>query len=287
MAPDAANLEPATLYVVATPIGNLADLSPRAAAVLRDVDLLLCEDTRHTARLLASLSLKKETWSLHEHNERGRIPAVLARLQSGATVGLVSDAGTPALSDPGQLLVRAVHDAGLAVRTVPGPFAVAASLAASGLTPIPMAFWGFLPKKQGERRQFLDQRLQPAPDGAPMTHAFYLPGRDLDTVAADLAELRPDAQVVVARELTKVHEGYVRAVARDLAGLLSEEVLRGEAVLLVEVASAPAPVALTPDARTLVAAAKAAGLDRKAATRDICLKTGLSRNDVYALWLQD
>ena len=123
-------LQPATLYVVATPIGNLADLTPRAAEVLADVELLLCEDTRHTGHLLATLGLKKETWSLHAHNELGKIPSILARLHAGATVALVSDAGTPALSDPGQLLVDAVHAAGLAVRTLPGPFAVAAALAA-------------------------------------------------------------------------------------------------------------------------------------------------------------
>ena len=280
-------LEPATLYVVATPIGNLADLSPRAADVLREVDLLLCEDTRHTGHLLATLGLKKEMWSLHAHNELAKIPGVLTRLQAGATVALVSDAGTPALSDPGQLLVAAAHEAGLAVRSLPGPFAVATALAASGLTPIPFAFWGFLPKKLGERRQLLERTLQPAGDGAPMTHAFYVPGRDLATVAEDLAAVRPLAQVVVARELTKLHEGYIRATAAELAAALTDEMLRGEAVLLVEVSQASAPQVEVPDARVLVAAAKAAGVDRKFATREIGEKTGLSRNEIYALWLEE
>ncbi len=279
-------LEPATLYVIATPIGNLADLSPRAAEVLGAVDLLLCEDTRHTGHLLATLGLKKEMWSLHAHNELAKIAGVIARLQSGATVGLVSDAGTPALSDPGQLLVDAAHDAGLQVRTLPGPFAVAAALAASGLTPIPFAFWGFLPKKTGERKQLLERTLLPSPDGKPMTHAFYAPGRDLQTVAQDLADVRPLARAVVARELTKMHEGYIRVLAADLSGALTEEMLRGEAVLLVEVSQATAPPVERPDARVLVAEAKAAGLDRKFATRDIGEKTGLSRNEIYALWLE-
>ena len=279
-------LDPATLYVIATPIGNLADLSPRAAEVLGAVDLLLCEDTRHTGHLLATLGLKKETWSLHAHNELGKIAGVIARLQDGATVGLVSDAGTPALSDPGQLLVDAVHAAGLSVRTLPGPFAVAAALAASGLVPIPFAFWGFLPKKLGERKQLLERTLHPSPDGAPMTHAFYVPGRDLQTVTRDLAEVRPRARVVVARELTKVHEGYIRAEAADIPAALTDEMLRGEAVLLVEVSVASAPVAEVPDARVLIAAAKAAGLERKEATREIGEKTGLSRNEIYALWLE-
>jgi len=279
-------LEPGTLYVVATPIGNLADLSPRAAEVLGAVDLLLCEDTRHTGHLLATLGLKKDTWSLHAHNEVGKIPAVLVRLQAGATVGLVSDAGTPALSDPGQLLVDAVHKAGLQVRTIPGPFAVAAALAASGLTPIPLTFWGFLPKKAGERQQLLERVLHAAPDGAPMTHAFYVPGRDLQTVARDLAQVRPNARAVVARELTKVHEGFIRAQAVDLPAALTDEMLRGEAVVLVEVSHASAPQAAVPDARALVAEAKAAGVERKAATKEIGEKTGLSRNEIYALWLE-
>ena len=280
-------LEPATLYVVATPIGNLSDLSPRAAQVLADVELLLCEDTRHTGHLLATLGLKKDTWSLHAHNEVAKIPAVIARLQAGATVALVSDAGTPALSDPGQLLVDAVHAAGLQVRTIPGPFAVAAALAASGFAAIPMTFWGFLPKKAGERKQLLERVLHAAPDGQPMTHAFYVPGRDLLTVAGDLAGVRPRARACVARELTKVHEGHIRALAMDLPQALTEEMLRGEAVLLVEVSAASAPVAEVPDARALVAQAKADGLDRKAATRQIGELTGLSRNEIYALWLED
>ena len=279
-------LDPGTLYVVATPIGNLSDLSPRAAEVLGAVDLLLCEDTRHTGHLLATLGLKKDTWSLHAHNELAKIPAVLAKLQAGATVALVSDAGTPALSDPGQLLVDAAHEAGLQVRTLPGPFAVAAALAASGLTPIPFAFWGFLPKKLGERKQLLERTLHPTADGEPMTHAFYVPGRDLETVTKDLAEVRPHARVVVARELTKVHEGYIRALAKDVPAALTDEMLRGEAVLLVEVSKASAPIAELPDARVLVAAAKASGVDRKFATREIGEKTGLSRNEIYALWLE-
>jgi 16S rRNA (cytidine1402-2'-O)-methyltransferase len=284
--PEAQTLDAGTLYVVATPIGNLADLSPRAVQVFTDVEILLCEDTRHTGHLLQTLGLKKVTWSLHEHNELGKIPSVLERLQAGATVALVSDAGTPALSDPGQLLVDAAQEAGLQVRTIPGPFAVAAALAASGLTPIPHAFWGFLPKKAGERKQLLERVLLPAPDGQPMTHAFYVPGRDLQTVAADLAGVRPFARACVARELTKLHEGYVRALAGDLPLALTDEMLRGEAVLLVEVSQASAPAVEVPDARALIVAAKAAGLDRKTATREIGEKTGLSRNEIYALWLE-
>lgn len=279
-----------TLYVIATPIGNLADLSPRAREVLGSVDLLLCEDTRHTGHLLSALGLRteaghQECWSLHAHNELAKVPGILERLHAGQNVGLVSDAGTPALSDPGQLLVHAAHEAGIPVRTLPGPFAVAAALAASGLTPIPFAFWGFLPKKAKERRTLWARVLHAAADGQPMTHAFYVPGRDLDDVCAELAVEKPASRVCVARELTKVHEGYVLGRAADIPTLLDAEMLRGEAVLLVEVAELAPVVGEVADPRELVLAAKAAGTDRKVALKDIGERTGLSRNALYALWM--
>lgn len=278
---------PGVLHVIATPIGNLGDLSPRAVEVLKTVDLLLCEDTRHTGHLLATLGLKKETASLHAHNELGKIPQILERLQAGQQIGLVSDAGTPALSDPGQLLVDAVHAAGLQVRTVPGPFAVAAALAASGLTPIPCAFWGFLPKKTRELETLLERVLQPATHAQdqPMTHAFYVPGRDLRAVVQTLAGVRADARVVVARELTKIHEGYLRGVPTEILAQLTDEMLRGEAVLLVEVRQGSPQQTLDP--HLLVQEAKAAGRERKEAMAEIMKRTGLSRNAVYALWLQE
>lgn len=270
------------LWVVATPIGNLGDLTARAAETLATADLVLCEDTRHSAVLLQHLGLRKECWSLHAHNELSRLPAVLERLQQGAKVALVSDAGTPCLSDPGALLVDAVQAAGLPVRTLPGPFAVAAALAGSGLTPIPFSFWGFLPKRAGELRDFLRTRLLPGPDG-PMTHACYAPGRDLHDVAAALAEVAPTARVVVARELTKLHEGWLRGTAADLLAALSESQLRGEAVVLVEVRESPT-LAEVPDPVVLVREAKTAGRDRKQALAEIGRRTGLSRNALYRLW---
>ena len=277
-----------TLWVIATPIGNLGDLTPRAREVLATVDLLLCEDTRHTGHLFSALGMKSpETWSLHAHNELGKVAGVLDRLHAGQSVGLVSDAGTPALSDPGQLLVDAAHDAGVLVRTLPGPFAVAAALAASGLTPIPFAFWGFLPKKPKERRTLWTRVLHAAADDQPMTHAFYVPGRDLGDVATELAVEKPHARVCVARELTKVHEGYVRARAADLPALLDDEMLRGEAVLLVEVADVAPVTEEIADPGVLVRAAKVAGQDRKEALREIGARTGLSRNELYALWMAE
>ncbi|MCO4762121.1 MAG: 16S rRNA (cytidine(1402)-2'-O)-methyltransferase [Myxococcales bacterium] len=274
------------LSVIATPIGNLGDLTPRAATLLGEVDLLLCEDTRHTARLLSHIGVRPPCRALHAHNEADRIAAILVQLADGAHVGLVSDAGTPCLSDPGARLVDAVHDAGFAVETLPGPFAAGAGLAASGLTPVPFAFWGFPPKAKAARARWLQDRLTPAPDGGPMSHAVYVPGRDVPALLADLQQIAPDVRVVVARELTKLHEGYIRGTPAVALGLLTAEQARGEAVLLVEVAK---PIigakALEVDADTEITAAIAAGVDRKPFLRELARRTGKSRRDLYRRWL--
>ncbi len=271
------------LEVVATPIGNLGDLSPRAAQALRDADVVLCEDTRHSAPLLAAAGSGARTLSLHAHNEEGRIPQVLALLAEGKRVALVSDAGTPCLSDPGARLVDAAHDADIAVRTLPGPFAVAAGLAASGLCPLPFAFWGFLPKKSAARQVMLRERLAPAPGGGAMSHAFYAPGRDLRDVLEDVAAVAPAARVVVARELSKLHETYHRGRADALASSFPDDALRGEAVVLVEVAEALADAsAFDLDAALREAAASA---DRKEALRALARQTGRSRRELYARML--
>lgn len=275
--------EPGTLSVVATPIGNLQDMTPRGAATLASADLILCEDTRHTAPLLQHLGLRKPTRSLHAHNEDGQVEALVERLLGGESFALVSDAGTPCLSDPGARLVDAAHAAGIDVRTVPGPFSAAAALAASGLCPVPFAFWGFLAKRSGERKAEFKARLQPGPDG-PMSHAFFLPGRDARDVLGELAELAPQLRVCLCRELTKIHEQYLRGTPADVAALLTEDQERGEAVLLVEVREPLAAVEVaSPEA--LVQAARAAGEDRRAALQRLAKQTGLARKALYALWL--
>lgn len=273
------------LFVVATPIGNLGDLSPRAVQVLAQADAVLCEDTRHTAQLMAHLGLHKPLESLHAHNERARTPGLVERCAAGAQLALVSDAGTPCLSDPGAELVAAAHAAGVTVVSVPGPFAVATALAASGLCPMPFAFWGFVAKKAGQRRRELALQLRPGPAG-PMTHAFYVPGRDLADVLADFGFVAPTAQVCVARELTKVHEQYLRGTADAVAAGLCAEQLRGEAVVLVEVAGPlDGNSRQAPDVAAMVTAARAAGEPRKQALQRIAAQTGRSRNELYDLWL--
>lgn len=275
-----------TLYVIATPIGNLLDLAPRAAELLADVDLLLCEDTRHTARLLAHIGATTRTRSLNAHNEAERAKGVVERLLSGERIGLVSDAGTPCLCDPGARLVDAAHAAGVTVVSVPGPFAAAAALAGAGIGAVPFTFWGFVDKRGQARQTRLRACLRAGPGGAVHAHTFFVPGRDLRAFCGDVAIAAPSSRVVVARELSKVHEGFVRGTAGRVADLLKDEQLRGEAVVVIEVdqttEAGDMQVASLGD---LIGAAVAAGEARKTALRRIALQTGASRRELYALWV--
>ncbi len=217
------------LVVVATPIGNLEDLSPRAARAAAEADLVASEDTRHTGRLLAHLGLKRPLVSLHEHNERQRLPRLLERLAGGATIALVSDAGTPLVSDPGFLLVREAATAGVRIEPIPGPSAVLAALVASGLPPAPFTFAGFPPPKQGRRRSFY-RRL------AGLGHTLVLfesPHRLLASLADAVAELG-DRPAAIGRELTKLHEevrrGPLAALREELA---ARPALKGEFVIVI------------------------------------------------------
>jgi 16S rRNA (cytidine1402-2'-O)-methyltransferase len=273
------------LFVVATPIGNLDDLTPRAVDVLSRVPLVLCEDTRHTGGLLRHLGATPRSLSLHAHNEVARIEGVLSHLRGGADAALVSDAGTPCLSDPGARLVDAVQLSGLPVVSLPGPFAGAVALAGAGLCTSAFSFWGFLPKKSAARRTALTDRLKPGPNGALHSHVFYVPGRDVPAVCDDINATAPNARIAVARELTKIHEGYVRGVAAAVKAQLSEEMQRGEAVVIIEVDAETAAVVQVPvPVDELLSEAIAAGEDRKTALRRIAKQTGKGRRELYARW---
>ncbi len=218
-----------TLLVVATPIGNLDDLSPRARAAFARADLVACEDTRRTGWLLAQIGLKKTLVSLHEHNERQRLPRLLEALTGGAVVAVASDAGTPLLSDPGFLLVREAAARGVRIEPVPGPSALLAALVVSGLPPYPFTFAGFPPPRAGKRRAFYRAL-------APLGHTvvvFESPHRLLASLDDALAEMG-DRPAAVGRELTKVHEEVLRG---PLAGLREElggrPALKGEFVVVV------------------------------------------------------
>jgi len=219
------------LYVTATPIGNLGDVTSRAALILRGVDAVICEDTRVSHKLMSALGIKKPLIPCHEHNEEKAIPALIKRLQGGEALALITDAGTPLISDPGYRLVRACQDAGVMVTPVPGASSVAAALSAGGLATDAFYFAGFLPAKEGKREAALA-----ALNDIPATLIFFeSPARVLKTVEAMVKVFGPEREAVMARELTKLHEEILRLPLSDLAAnLKARAVIKGEIVLLVE-----------------------------------------------------
>jgi len=227
------------LQVVATPIGNLADLSDRARAALAEADLVAAEDTRHTGALLKAMGLATPLLSLHEHNESRRVPALLARLAQGQRVALVSDAGTPLLSDPGYELVHAAIAAGFEVSAIPGPSAITAALAVAGLPTDRFCFEGFLPARERERRAALEALAHER-----RTLVFFeAPHRIAAALADSAAVLGPDREAAVARELTKAHETIYRGTLQELAARAETEAnfARGEITLVVRGAAPAAP----------------------------------------------
>ncbi len=270
-----------TLYLVATPIGNLEDVTLRALRVLREADQVFAEDTRRTRILLDRHAIAARPRSLHQHNEASRIAEVLAALAADRSVALVSDAGTPLVSDPGALLVAAAIAAGHAVVPLPGASAPIAALAASGLGGGPFQFLGFLPRKAGERTRLLASLR----DRAETLVLFEAPSRLGATLRALAAAFGDDRAACVARELTKVHEEFARGSLAELA-LRFAEGARGEVTLVVAGASAAestATAALQPqdfDAR--IAALSAQGLRAKQVADAIAVEAGLSRSDAYA-----
>lgn len=266
------------LYIVATPIGNLADLSERARTVLGAADVIAAEDTRHTGRLLATFDGRSELVSLHEHNEQARIPALIGRLQAGASIALVSDAGTPGVSDPGYRFVVAAHEADCRVVPIPGPSAVIAALSAAGQPTDRFVFEGFLPARASARRERLKTLVT---DGR--TLVLYESAHRIRAALADLAAaFGPERPATLARELTKAYETVHRATLGDLAAWVEADPnqCRGEIVLVVAGASeapsgsagitlAAALDALLPELPPARAAAVAARL------------TGVKRRDAY------
>ncbi len=226
------SIDAGTLYIVATPIGNLGDISQRALDVLTQVDLIACEDTRHTQKLLSAYSIKNKTMSMHDHNERQRQEHIAKLLTEGQSIALVSDAGTPLISDPGFHLVRHCRQQGLKVSPIPGACAAIAALSAAGLPTDRFSFEGFLPSKSGARQAAL---LNLANEERTMV--FYdAPRRAIDTVADIVAVLGGDRYVVIARELTKTFETIYSDTAENLLTWLNEDPnqLKGEMVLIIE-----------------------------------------------------
>lgn len=225
-------LTPATLYIVATPIGNLGDISQRAIDILTQVDVIACEDTRHTGKLLSAFSIKNRTMSLHDHNERQRQDQVAIMLQEGKTIALVSDAGTPLISDPGFHIVRHCRSLGLNVSPIPGACAAISALSVAGLPTDRFSFEGFLPSKSGARQATLTALVD-----EPRTMVFYdAPRRAIDTVRDIVATLGGERYIVIAREITKTFETIHSDTAENFLAWLEQDAnqLKGEMVLIIE-----------------------------------------------------
>ena len=265
------------LYLVFTPIGNLEDITLRALRVLREADLIAAEDTRRTGKLLAHYDIQRPLISLHEHNEAARIPALLARLDAGERIALVSDAGAPAISDPGYQLIRAAIEAGHQPIPIPGPSALLAALIASGLPTDRFLFLGFPPRKAKARAEWLASlRSEPG------VLIFYESPRRLPALLADIAQiLGPDRPVVIARELTKLHESFWRGRAEEAARAFAEPP-RGEIVALVGGASEDVGEQdVSPAVEEALAGLLAGGMGVSRAARVLAEITGLPRRRLY------
>ena len=266
------------LVLVATPIGNLADISGRALDALCDADLVLCEDTRMSARLLGHYGIGTRTSPLHDHNEAARTPALLDRIREGARIVLVSDAGTPLMSDPGYRLVRAALEAGLAVSAIPGPNAAVMALVLSGLPPQPFLFLGFPPPRSAARLAAFGQLRAAEQAGLSATLLWHEAPHRLAETLADLATAFGDRPAAVARELTKRFEEVRRGALSELVAHYAAHEARGEITLVVG-----PPEDSTPDAADLDAQLRRAmqGNSLKDAAALVATATGLPRKTVY------
>jgi 16S rRNA (cytidine1402-2'-O)-methyltransferase len=271
------------LYVVATPIGNLEDISLRALRILKECDAIACEDTRQTVKLLSHFDIQKRLVSYHEHNEITRAAEIIIELEQGAKIALVTDAGTPAISDPGNRLVSLCLRHGIQVVPLPGASAFVTALAASGMAIDEFTFIGFLPSRPTERRKRLRALVL-----EPRTLALYeAPHRLLDTLE-DALEILGNRPAVVARELTKVYEEFLRGHLEDVLETVRKKPPRGEITLLIGPAdgeaqhlAGEAALAAIPLARRVTEVMKERGVDNKAALKQVARERGLTRREAY------
>lgn len=269
--------KPGALYVVATPIGNLEDISLRALRILKEADLIVCEDTRQSRKLLDHYGIAKPLVSYHEHNERERAQELLEKLEQGSTIALITDAGMPGISDPGYRVVKLAAENGISVVPVPGPSAVIAALAASGLPSDSYEFRGFLPARAGPRRTTLEE-IRPVQH----TVIFYeTPHRILEALEDIVQILGPERPLVIARELTKVHEEFIRGKAAEVLKVARSRELKGEITLLVGKSEREA-ASHQPDLRTrLEEMMREQEIDEKAALKILARERGSSKSELY------
>lgn len=271
-----------TLYLVATPIGNLADISERALQTLQTVDLIACEDTRHTGKLLKHFGISKKLVSYHGHNENSRAEEFAEFLKTGKSIAVVSDAGTPAICDPALTMVRKAHEIGAKVTTIPGAVAFVNALIVSGLPTDSVFFGGFLPSKKTERRKRLEEvKLIPA------TLVFYETPHRIAQSLIDCLEILGNRKSAVVREITKLHEEIVLGNLEELAGKFSETTVKGEIVLVFDRAEIQSPKFKVQSPKSIsarVAELETEGFDRKLALKKAAKEFDLTRSEAYRVW---
>jgi len=272
------------LYLVSTPIGNLEDITLRAIRILKEVDAIACEDTRHTQKLLNHYGIKKRLVSYHEHNENSRAPELISELKNGASIALVSDAGTPIVSDPGHRLVALCGENNISVIPIPGASAALAALAGSGISAERVLFLGFLPARQGERRRALAELASNS-----ATLVFFEAPHRIANMLSDASEILGPRLSALARELTKLHEEFLRGTLNDLAKKLNSTPLKGEFTLVVgppaeRDTAAPKGLTLRQRVEQLI---RSDALDRKAALKQAAREFGIPRREAYKQLLQD
>ena len=264
------------LYIVGTPIGNLSDFSPRAIQTLSDVDFIAAEDTRVTMKLLNHFEIKKELISCFEHNERSRSEYICARIEKGENCALVTDAGMPAISDPGEVLVRECAERGIQVLAVPGPTAFATALALSGLPTGRFTFEGFLSVTKKSRKEHLEEIVNEK-----RTMIFYEAPHKLSATLKDLYSYLGDRRIAIVREITKIYEETIRTTLKEAAEKYSKEALKGEIVLIIEGATIEKETKTIDDAFSLAESLVENGESVSEAAKKAAAMTGFKKSEIY------
>ena len=268
------------LYLVATPIGNLDDMSIRMVNTLKEVDRIAAEDTRNTGLLLKHFGIETKQISFHEHNAKEKIPVLLDMLQSGSDIAQVSDAGLPSISDPGHELVQAALEAGITVVPIPGPSAGITALIASGLAPQPHIFYGFLPRKAGQQKEFFTSKKS-----YPETQIFYESPHRVRATLENMLAVYGDRQVVLVRELTKIHEEYQRGLISELLAYAAEHLPKGECLLIVAGATEDAPQEISQEQILAeINLLVEAGSKKNLAIKNVAKKYGRNKSELYAVY---
>lgn len=269
------------LYLVATPIGNLQDTSTRMLETLEKVDYIAAEDTRNTGRLLDYFDISTKLISFHDHNSRARIPEIIALLKEGYDLAQVSDAGLPCISDPGHDLVKAAITENIIVVSVPGPSAGISALIASGLAPQPHIFFGFLPRKKGQQKEFFESKK-----AYPETQIFYESPHRVKSTLENMLEVYGDRQVVLVRELTKIYEEYQRGLISELLEVIGDEPLKGECLLIVDGATEEKTEKSEEELLAEIDFLIETGSQKSKAIKEVAKKYGLNKSDLYSTYHQ-